>query len=95
METLVEARLNAVIAKPMDEIRMLPDFTTEETALEGGVVKLTTYHEVLEDNTHRLIVQATRPAWGGLINEVIAEGYEVSAAGSPRRLKPEELYVYT
>ena len=95
METLVEARLNTVIAKPVDEIRMLPDFTTDETAFEGRIVKLTTYHEILEGDVHRVIVQATRPAWRGLIQEVIAEGYEVSGAGSPRRLKPEELYTYT
>jgi hypothetical protein len=95
VEALVAARLNAVLAKPMDEIRLLPDFITDEAAFEGGVVKLTTYHETLDGDVHRLIVQATRPAWRGLINKVIAEGYEVSGAGSPRKLKPEELYAYT
>jgi hypothetical protein len=95
MESLVEAQLNAVIAKSMDEIRLLPDFTTDETAFEGRVVKVTTYHETLDGDVHRLIVQATRPAWRGLMNEVVAEGYEVSGSGGPRRLKPEELYSYT
>ena len=95
MEELIEARLNAALAKSIDEIRRLPVCAEEEVALDGKKIKLTTYHETLEGDKHRLIVQAIRPRWGGLINAAIAEGYELSDTGSPRKLRVEELYDYT
>ena len=71
------------------------DRNTQEVALDGKKIKLTTYHETLEGDKHRLIVQAIRPRWGGLINAAIAKGYELSDTGSPRKLRVEELYDYT
>jgi hypothetical protein len=95
VEELVAARLNAVLTKSIDEVRRLPDCAEEEVALNGRKIKLTTYHETLESDRHRLIVQAIRPRWGGLINAVIARGYELSGTGNSRKLAAEELYDYT
>ena len=95
MEELVDARLNALLAKSIDEVRKLPNCTEEEVALDGKKIKLTTYHETLEGDKHRLIVQAIRPRWGGLINAAVARGYELSGTGNPCKLAAEELYDYT
>jgi hypothetical protein len=95
VQELIEARLNAALAKSMEEIRMLPNCIEEEVALEGKKVKVTTYHETLEGDKHHLIVQAIRPRWGGLINAAIAKGYELSGTANPRQLSVEELYDYT
>ncbi len=95
MEELVDARLNAVLAKSIEEIRTLPDCAEEEVLQDKKKIKLTTYHETLEGDKHRLIVQAIRPRWGGLINAAIARGYELSHTGNRRKLAAEELYSYT
>ena len=95
MEELVDARLRLLLAKAIEGIRILPECVQEEIMLDGTPCKLTTYHETLEGDEHRLIVQAIRPRWGGLINAAIAKGHIVSAAGVRRELTVEELYDYT
>jgi hypothetical protein len=95
MEELIEQRLNAILAEPLDKLRSLPECVEEELILDGKKIKVTTYHETLEGGKHRLIIQAIRQRWGGITAKVIATGYELSDAGNPRKLRAEELYDYT
>jgi hypothetical protein len=95
MEELIEQRLNAMLAEPLDRLRSLPGCVEEEVVLDEKKTKVTTYHETLEGGKHRLIIQAIRERWGGIAAKVIAGGYEFSDAASPRKLRADELYDYT
>jgi hypothetical protein len=95
MEEFVEQRLDAMLAEPLDRLRSLPEYVEEEVVLDEKKTKVTTYHETLEGGKHRLIIQAIRERWGGIAAKVIAGGYEFSDAGSPRKLRADELYDYT
>jgi len=95
VEELVEQRLNAFTSMPMERLRLLPEFAREEVVLEGRNVVIATYHESLANDIHRVIVQASQERWGGIVAGVAVSGYEFSDAGSPRKLRDEELYDYT
>ena len=95
MEEFIEQRLNAMLAEPLDRLCSLPGCLEEEVVLDEKKTKVTTYHETLEGGKHRFIIQVIRERWGGIAAKVIAGGYELSDAGSPRKLRADELYDYT
>jgi hypothetical protein len=94
-EALVQQRLKALLACPLEALLGLPECVEEELMLDGQKVKLTTFHETLEGSKHRLIVQAVRRRWGGITAKVIAGGYELSETALPRELLASELYDFT
>jgi hypothetical protein len=95
MEELVEQRLNALLAEPVEKLRLLPEFSQQEVVLDGKKIALATYREILENGSHRIVVQARRERWGGIVAGVVVGGYELSDTGSPRKLRANELYDFT
>lgn len=95
MEELVEQRLNALLAESVEKLRLLPEFSQQEVMLDGKKIALATYHEILKNGNHRIVVQASRERWGGIVAGVAVGGYEFSDTAGPRKLRADELYDYT
>lgn len=95
IETLVNDRLAEVRDKSAAELRLLPTSSTEVVQLDSKDIKLTVYHNSMENDTHRVVVQGVCERWGGMTAKVVAKGFEFASDGTKRTLEPEELYDFT
>jgi len=95
MEDIVEQKLSALLTEPVEKLRLLPEFSQQEVVVDGKKIALATYHEILKNGSHRIVVQASRERWGGIVAGVAVGGYELSDTDDPRKLRADELYDYT
>ena len=77
---------------PSDLLR-LPGFQTEEIVLGTKIIKLTVWHDVLETEEHRFVVQAVDDS--GALGYATADGFAQCSKGIKRPLTSEELMDFT
>lgn len=92
LERIVEARESSLRLLTEEQVRALPDSTTEKITVDDKGGMLTVYHHLISGR-HCVVVQGVIERWGGITAKVIARGFE---SGDTRRsLTEEELYDYT
>jgi hypothetical protein len=94
LANLVEQRLGDLRNKSIADLLVLPECTEDAVKIDGKDVKLSTFHEIV-DGKHRVVLQAIRERWGGMMAKVIARGFEIEGDKQLRALTAEELYNFT
>ncbi len=95
IEILVDDRLGELRDRSAAELRLLPPSSTDVVHLDGKDIKLTVYHDNLENDFHRIVVQGVRERWGGITAKVVAQGFVITTDGVKRTLEAAELYDFT
>src|SRR5688572_4041882 len=88
----IAGRIAALKELPIDAIQRLPDNVSEEVSVQGATVTITTWHDLLTPDQHRVVVQAHRPAL--LMGRMYADGFALTATGI-RALTFDELAPFT
>jgi len=94
VETFVEQHLAGLRSKPVADLLSLPEYGEEIVKIKGKDAYLCTYHDALESERHRFVVQGVQ-RWRWVSNKVVAQGFEISSDYSFRTLTQEELYDFT
>lgn len=99
MRSVIRSRLADLRQRPYEELKALPDWSSEEAVVEGVDSTITTYREATPPDPIRIVVQlATEPERFLFFFRhchVVAEGFEITAEGAVYDLPEEELYYYT
>jgi hypothetical protein len=95
LEAIIEERIESLRGRAFTDLVSLPECTTEIVNVDDKDVKVTTFHEILEDGKHRIVVQGIRERWAGITAKVLAMGFEFVKDGVRRTLTPEDLYDFT
>ena len=94
MVSLIEQRLALLISLDPAAIRSISD-SSDDVVFDGLPAKLHVYHERIEGNHHRVIVQAFRPSASGISALVIPHGFLLGGGDHIRDLRDNETYDYT
>lgn len=95
MKTLLDERLASLLGLSPADLISLPRCATETVFNDGKDIKVTTYHEMIDEGRQRVVVQGIRQRWGGLTATVQAAGFEIAPDGVRRMMTQEELYDFT
>lgn len=93
MIALVESKRKWLEGLAPSDLVRLPEFQTEEIILGTKIIKLTVWHDVLETEEHRFVVQAVDDS--GAVGYVTADGFAQRSNGIKRPLTSEELTEFT
>jgi len=89
MVRLVRARLDVLSTKSFDELATLPCQSSEEIVQQGSKFTLSIWHDVLDSQDHRIVVQVYKP--GRLsIGRMYADGFVVNRNNEKRSLTQQE-----
>jgi len=94
----IRQRLDPLQTKPRKELATLPEWSSDEIALDGIPALITTYREEAKDARLRVIVQLSTKGEPFLkvfrSRQVFVEGFEFQGEGEVRPLEQSEMYDY-
>lgn len=91
--------MNVVVSKEIERLRSLnlsdlialPSINEGEAVIDGTVIPFIIWHDLLPTGDHRIVVQANRKKWLGIVTYLTADGFAVTTSGSLRGLADDEL----
>lgn len=89
----VSERLEALSAMRFDELATLPKVNEEELRLEGKKHVICTWHDALDHNEHRIVVQAFERGTFSVKNRCV-KGFIVNAKNEKRPLAHADLAAF-
>jgi len=93
MHSAVDSRFDELSKLDVAAIQALPALREQKISADGKS-KLWEYHDVLDSGEHKVVLQAIRPIWFGLINSVFAVGFVLQADGQKRPLTDKERWEF-
>jgi hypothetical protein len=96
---LADHLMNVVVSKEIERLRSLnlsdlialPSINEGEAVIDGTVIPFIIWHDLLPTGDHRIVVQANRKKWLGIVTYLTADGFAVTTSGSLRGLADDEL----
>ena len=97
-EVALRNRLEVLQARSRKELAVLPEWSSDDTVVEGMPSRITTYREEGDQGRLRIILQLStneKPFLGIFRSrQVFVEGFEVQPDGDVRLLRQDEMYAY-
>lgn len=86
---IVRDRLNALSSQSFEQVAKLPPEGSENLIVEGTTLSLSVWHDTLNSQEHRVVVQLYKP--GTLsVGRMYLDGFVVNAKDEQRALTLEE-----
>lgn len=87
----IDDEVNHLKALNTKALTFLPAYSERDANLDGKVVHVTTWHEVLPSGEHQILLMVVREIWGGMFSYDWRGGFALSSNGGMRALTDEEL----
>ena len=91
MNVAVNKEIERLRSLSLSDLTVLPPIKECEVVIDGTVIPFIIWHDQLPNGDHRIVVQANRKKWLGIVTYFIANGFAVTTSDSLRSLTDEEL----
>ena len=90
----IKEKLDSLLALSVEDIAGLLENSSEEITLDGNKIILTIWHERLDSEEHRVVVQAYKPGILG-VGRMYADGFVIDGQNKQRSLSLEEWSLFS
>lgn len=94
INSIIKERLSALSLQAFEDLIQLPSQSSEDIVLHGKKITLSVWHDVLESQDHRIVVQVYK-GWIFSIGRMYVDGFVVNSRNEKRALTLEERYPFT
>lgn len=95
MQAIVREKIDRLKQLNDDVLRALPEYSEDIAEIDGKKTIVGTYHEVIADGAHKIVVQAVQHRWLGITSRIKVDGFVIDADGIRRSVSEEELWDYS
>jgi hypothetical protein len=95
MKAIVRETIDRLKRLDDDVLRALPEYAEDVTEIDGKKVVIGTHHEVLTDDSHKIVVQAIQQRWLGMMTRIEVDGFVIDRSGARRSALEQELWDFS